>query len=120
MPRRSPSTRARRCRDGRFASAPSLRPRLQRTNHTGRKARSRVARQRGDPLRRFAGADRRAGAQPATELSFQCDSFAEDEGEAMALRRNGRPGSGELVLMGFAEAYAAIETAWSLQAGGFK
>lgn len=38
----------------------------------------------------------------------------------MALRRNGRPGSGELVLMGFAEAYAAIETAWSLQAGGFR
>jgi predicted ATP-grasp superfamily ATP-dependent carboligase len=36
----------------------------------------------------------------------------------MAMRRNGR-GAGGVVLMGFAEAYAAIETAWSLQAAGF-
>jgi predicted ATP-grasp superfamily ATP-dependent carboligase len=38
----------------------------------------------------------------------------------MALRPNSRPGSGELVLIGFAGAYAAIESAWSLQAAGFR
>jgi predicted ATP-grasp superfamily ATP-dependent carboligase len=38
----------------------------------------------------------------------------------MALRRNGGPARGDLVLMGFAEAYAAIETAWSLQEAGFR
>ena len=36
----------------------------------------------------------------------------------MAIAGNGR-GAGGLVLIGFAEAYAAIEAAWSLQAAGF-
>src|SRR3954452_19463548 len=37
----------------------------------------------------------------------------------MAVSRNGRLESRGLVLIGFAEAYAAIETAWSLQEAGF-
>ena len=37
----------------------------------------------------------------------------------MAVAENG-PGHGAIVLIGFGEAYAAIETAWSLQAAGYR
>src|SRR5690348_13415502 len=69
--------------------------------------------------RRHARADRRTRARPAPGARDGCRALTEDGGEAVAIAGNGR-GPGALVLMGFAGAYAAIETAWSLQEAGYR